>query len=173
MGYNYRKDEHAANRVRCGPRNRTLRSSTHPERRYVFRGPAAGAVLHRIRLIGLVLARWGGAWDIRGLDDWASLPVLMFLLSLFLFITNPIGSAFSRHLEHQADQYGLEVTHGLTPNSGQIAAQAFQILGEVDLADPDPNPANVFLFYDHPPISDRVRYSLDYDPWSNVGEEQF
>jgi STE24 endopeptidase len=55
-----------------------------------------------------------GAWlGIRGLNDWASLPVLMFLLSLFLFVTTPIGSAFSRHLEHQADQYGLEVTHGL------------------------------------------------------------
>jgi len=125
------------------------------------------------RLIGLVLARWGGAWDIRGLDDWASLPVLMFLLSLFLFITNPIGSAFSRHLEHQADQYGLEVTHGLTPNSGQIAAQAFQILGEVNLADPKPNPVHVVLFYDHPPVSDRVRFSLEYDPWSKGGQGQF
>jgi hypothetical protein len=41
-------------------------------------------------------------------------------------------------LEHQADQYGLEVTHGLTPDSGQIAAQAFQVLGEVGLSDPDP-----------------------------------
>ena len=92
------------------------------------------------RLIGWVLARWGGAWGIRGLDDWASLPALMFLLSVFSFITSPIGSAFSRHQEHQADQYGLEVTHGLTPDSGQVAAQAFQILGEVDLADPDPNP---------------------------------
>src|SRR5437762_954249 len=113
------------------------------------------------RLIGWVLVRWGGAWGIRALDDWASLPVLMLLLSVFLFITNPIGSAFSRHLEHQADQYGLEVTHGLTPDSGQIAAQAFQILGEVNLADPKPNPVHIVLFYDHPPVSDRVRFSLD------------
>jgi Zn-dependent protease with chaperone function len=125
------------------------------------------------RLIGWVAARWGGGWGIRGLDDWASLPVLMFLLSLFLFITNPIGSAFSRYLEHQADQYGLEVTHGLTPDSGQVAAQAFQILGEVNLADPQPNPANVVLFYDHPPVPDRVRYSLEYDPWSKGGQGEF
>jgi STE24 endopeptidase len=125
------------------------------------------------RLMGWVLVRWGGAWGIRGMDDWASLPVLMFLLSLFLFITSPIESAFSRHLEHEADQYGLEVTHGLSPNSGQVAAQSFQILGEVDLADPEPNPANVFLFYDHPPISDRVRFSLQYDPWSKGGQGEF
>lgn len=125
------------------------------------------------RLIGWVLARWGNGWGIRGLDDWASLPVLMLLLSIFLFITNPIAAAFSRHLEHQADQYGLEVTHGLTPDSGQVAAQAFQILGEVNLADPDPNPANVFLFYDHPPIPDRVLFSLDYNPWANGGHGEF
>jgi STE24 endopeptidase len=125
------------------------------------------------RLIGWVLVRWGGAWGIRALDDWASLPVLMLLLSVFLFITNPIGSAFSRHLEHQADQYGLEVTHGLTLDSGQIAAQAFQILGEVNLADPKPNPVHVVLFYDHPPVSDRVRFSLDYDPSSKGGEGEF
>jgi STE24 endopeptidase len=125
------------------------------------------------RLIGWVIAHWGPAWGIRGLDDWASLPILMFLLSVFLFVTTPIGSAFSRHLEHQADQYGLEVTHGLTPESGQVAAQAFQVLGEVNLSDPAPNPVNVFLFYDHPPVPDRVRFSLDYDPWSQGGHGEF
>jgi len=107
------------------------------------------------------------------LDDWASLPVLLFLLSFFLFLASPVSNAFSRHLEHQADQYGLEVTHGLTPDSGQQAAQAFQVLGEVDLADPDPNPVNVFLFYGHPSISNRIRFSLRYDPWSKGGHGEF
>jgi Zn-dependent protease with chaperone function len=125
------------------------------------------------RCVGWVLARWGGGWSIRGLDDWASLPVLMFLLSVFLFLSNPIGSAVSRHFEHQADQYGLEVTHGLTADSGQIAAQTFQVLGEVDLADPDPNPVQVFLFYDHPTIPDRIRFSLSYDPWANGRRGEF
>jgi STE24 endopeptidase len=125
------------------------------------------------RLIGWVLTRWGGAWGVRGLDDWASLPVLLFLLSLLFFMTNPVASAFSRYLEHQADQFGLEVTHGLTPDSRQVAAQAFQVLGEVDLADPDPNPVSVFLYYDHPTISDRVNFCLTYDPWEHGGEGEF
>lgn len=125
------------------------------------------------RLIGWMLTRWGAAWGVRGLDDWASLPVLLFLLSFLFFVTNPVASAFSRHLEHQADQFGLEVTHGLTPDSGPVAAQAFQILGEVDLADPDPNPVNVFLYYDHPPISDRVSFCLTYNPWVHGGGGEF
>jgi Zn-dependent protease with chaperone function len=125
------------------------------------------------RTIGWLLARWGSRWEIRGLQDWASLPVPLLLLSVFLFVINPVGSAFSRYLEHQADQYGLEVTHGLTPDSGQIAAQAFQVLGEVGLSDPDPNPINVFLFYSHPPIADRVQFCLTYDPWSSGGQGEF
>ena len=125
------------------------------------------------RLIGWVLTRWGQGWGIRGLDDWASLPVLMLLLSIFVFISNPVGSAVSRHFEHQADQYGLEVTHGLTPDSGQVAAQSFQILGEVDLADPAPNPVEVFLFYDHPAIPDRIRFALTYDPWTAGRQGEF
>jgi STE24 endopeptidase len=125
------------------------------------------------RSIGWVLARWGSGWTVRGLDDWASLPALLLLLSVFSFVASPVGSAISRHYEHQADQYGLEVTHGLTPDSGQVAAQAFQVLGEVGLSDPDPSPLQVFLFYSHPSIPDRVRFCLTYDPWANGGQGEF
>jgi len=125
------------------------------------------------RSIGWVLARWGTNWGIRGLDDWAALPALVLLLSVFSFVSNPFLNVFNRHYEHQADQYGLEVTHGLTPDSGEVAAQSFQILGEVDLADPDPNPLDVFLFYSHPSIPDRIQYSLHYDPWAGGGTGEF
>lgn len=125
------------------------------------------------RSIGWVLARWGAKWDVRGGDDWASLPALLLLLSIFFFIGNPIASAFSRYQEHQADQYGLEVTHSLTPDSAQVAAQAFNLLGEVDLADPKPNSVDVFLFYSHPSIPDRVQFALTYDPWSHGGSGEF
>jgi len=139
---------------------------------HIRKGLAFGAALLFVffylgyRCIGWFLARWGAGWSIRGMNDWASLPALLLLLTLFDVAATPIGSAFSRYLEHQADQYSLEVTHGLTPDSGQVAAQAFQVLGEVDLSDPAPNRVDVFLFYDHPPIPDRIRFSLAYDPWS-------
>jgi STE24 endopeptidase len=125
------------------------------------------------RCIGGMLARWGPRWGIRGVDDWASLPMLMFLLGLFSFLATPILSSFSRYQEHQADVYGLEVTHGLTPNSSQVAARAFQILGEVDLADPDPPAFMKFWLYDHPSIPDRIQFTLTYDPWSKGEPPQF
>ncbi|MGA9630952.1 MAG: M48 family metallopeptidase [Candidatus Acidiferrales bacterium] len=120
-----------------------------------------------------VLGQSGQKWGIRAVEDWASLPVLLLLLSIFSFVASPITSATSRYFEHQADQYGLEVTHGLTPNSGEVAAQSFQILGEVDLSDPKPNPLDVWLFYSHPTITERIRFALSYDPWANGGHGEF
>ena len=125
------------------------------------------------RLIGWVLARWGTQWAIRGLEDWASLPALILLISVLATIIQPIGNTFSRYVEHQADQYGLEVTHGLTPDSGQVAAQSFNILGDVNLSDPDPSPLKIFMIYDHPAVPDRVQFALEYDPWSKGGQGEF
>ncbi len=124
------------------------------------------------RLIGGFLAWRGAAWEIRSLGDLASLPTLL-LLSVASFILTPVTNGLSRYFEHQADQYALEVTHGLTPDSGQVAAQTFQILGEVDLDYPDPGPVDVWLTYDHPATRDRVRFSLTYDPWAHGGTGEF
>lgn len=117
----------------------------------------------------ILVTRWG----IESVGDWASLPALLLLVSVFSFLAMPIGSAASRYFEHQADQYGLEVTHGVTPDSGEVAAQSFQILGAIDLADPRPHPVDVFLFYSHPPIPDRIRFSLSYAPWSHWRKPEF
>src|SRR5882724_4606352 len=108
------------------------------------------------RSIGRLLARSGAAWGIRSLDDWASLPALLFLLTLFGFAADAFGNTFSRYQEHQADIYSLEVTHGIVPDAGQAFARSFQIYGETVLVDPDPNLVNVLLFFDHPTVTDRI-----------------
>jgi Zn-dependent protease with chaperone function len=69
--------------------------------------------------------------------------------------------------------YGLEVTHGVIPHAGQAAADSLQVEGESALADPAPNPVDVFLFYGHPPISSRIQFCLHYDPWANGRRPQF
>jgi Zn-dependent protease with chaperone function len=110
-------------------------------------------------------ARWGGRCGITGVDDWASLPLLMLTMTALSFAAEPATNSFSRMLEHNADVYGLEVIHGIVPDAPQAAAQAFQILGEVSLSDPTPSPLIEFWLYDHPAVSDRVRFAAEYDPW--------
>lgn len=123
--------------------------------------------------IDRTLARKQRRWAIRGLDDWASFPALLFFLYLFFFLAEPASNTFSRYQEHQADVYGLEVIHGIVPDSSETAAEAFQILGEVDLADPNPGTLIRVWLYSHPPLADRLRFARDYDPWSKGESPEF
>src|SRR5579859_1648960 len=146
---------------------------------HVYKGLVFAAILLLVLLYfgfhGMLwtLSRCSGRWGIRGTDDWASLPVLLLWFAILGFIASPAANTFSRHVEHQADQYGLEVTHGLIPDSSQVAARAFQILGEVDLADPNPNSFIKLWLYDHPPLAERVNYALTYDPWGKGQAPEF
>ena len=125
------------------------------------------------RSIGWLLARWGAGWGVRGLDDLASLPALLLLITIFAFLANPITNAVNRYAENQADIYSLEVTHGILPDPGQASAHEFQVWGETVFVDPDPNPIDVLLFYDHPTIADRINLFVTYDPWSKGEQPQF
>ena len=125
------------------------------------------------RLLQWMLARWGATWAIRGPDDLAALPVLTLLVTVFGFLFTPVSNVYSRHLEHQADQYGLEVIHGLVPDAPVVAAHAFQILGEVDLEEPNPSTAVKLWFYNHPPLEERMRFAQTYDPWSEGRSPEF
>lgn len=119
------------------------------------------------------LDHWGETWGIRGADDWASLPVLLLIVSAFSFGITPIDNAYSRHLEHQADQYGLEVVHGIVSDAPDVAAQSFQILGDVDLEEPSPSWLVKIWFYDHPPIAERITFSRTYNPWAQGEAPEF
>ncbi len=139
---------------------------------HVWKGFLAGAAALLLALYLLfrglywTLDRWGHEWKISGAEDWASLAVLLLLLQVLLFFSSPAINWFSRMEEHAADVYGLEVTHGLIPNSPEVAAHAFQALGELDLSDPNPPPLITFWLYSHPPVAERLVFAHTYDPWS-------
>jgi len=139
---------------------------------HIYKGLAFFAALALVgfwlgrKIVLAMLARWGDKWRLRGINDLAALPVFLLTLTLLSLVSQPITSAFSRHLEHQADIYGLEVTHGLFPNSAEVAASAFQKLGEKSYDYPTPNWFLVFWSYDHPTIKERIRFCLHYDPWN-------
>jgi Zn-dependent protease with chaperone function len=125
------------------------------------------------RMFQWAVHRWSSAWGIRGMDDWASLPAFLFVLLLLSFFVTPAANVYSRHIEHQADQYGLEVLHGIVPNASAATARSLQILGEEGLEEVSPSPAVVFWFYSHPPISDRIAFANSYDPWAPDRAPQF
>jgi STE24 endopeptidase len=106
------------------------------------------------------VARWGGRWGFTELHDIASLPLFVVALTLFSFLVQPGTNAFSRRLEHDADTFGLELTH-----ANAAAASAFMKLGAQNRSNPEPPPFVEFFEYGHPPLIDRVRFALSYRPW--------
>jgi STE24 endopeptidase len=124
-------------------------------------------------LSGWMLRRWGTRWQIRDMGDWASLPLLALLMSLLFFLASPVENGFSRHVEHQADTFGLEVMHGLVPDSKVVAADSFQILGENWLEYPYINDFFEWWSLDHPTTAKRMRYAQHYDPWSEGKQPEF
>jgi STE24 endopeptidase len=118
------------------------------------------------RCMHWALGRWAKDWQLYGLEDWASLALFLLLLQVAMFFAAPVVNGITRIQEHAADIYGLEVIHGIVPNSEQVAAHSFQVLGEVDLSDPNPSPFITFWLYSHPPLGDRLVFAHTYDPWS-------
>jgi len=104
--------------------------------------------------------------EVEGVGDLASLPIVLIVLTLLLFIASPAINGISRHYEHQADQFGLEVAFGIVADPNTADVQSFQILGEEDLEDPDPNPFIRFWLYTHPPLEERIRFASSYKPWA-------
>ena len=118
----------------------------------------------------LALNRWveraGPRSGVAGVGDLASFPLALAVLTVLVFLSAPIVNGISRHYEHQADQFGLEVAHGVVPDPNAAEIRALQILGEEDLADPDPSPFIKFWLYTHPPLEDRMRFAASYKPWA-------
>jgi STE24 endopeptidase len=170
----------------------TIQKASTPETLFVFGHEMGHYVLNHI-LIGIaatavglfiafyllyVISNWALSrlqqrWHMRELSDWAAVPMLLLILSVLGTISQPINSAFSRQLEHNADVYGLEVTHGINADSQEAAAHAFQVLGELSLSYPYPNDFYVFWYADHPPIRDRVPFAHNYDPWSKGQQPKY
>ena len=119
--------------------------------------------------LGGSLARWliarhGALLRMRGLDDWAVLPLALAIAVVFGFLTDPLVNGYSRWQERQADIYELTVMRSLVPDAGRLSAQVDQIMGEIDLANPRPHPFIVFWLYTHPPTGDRMHFAQHYNP---------
>jgi STE24 endopeptidase len=115
-------------------------------------------------LAGLYLASlalgWAvGAFGFSGPADVAGLPALGIVLGAFGLITQPLGNAFSRWRERMADEYALQST-GKT----EAFATAFVRLANQNLGEIDPEKWVVFMFYDHPPLGERIQMAESWKP---------
>ena len=127
---------------------------------HVWKGVAYFGVLI---LFGFLFVRWAfnrfvlsrPNLGIESVADPAGLPLLWFLLGVFLFITSPISNTFSRSQELKADNFGLDAS-----KQPDAAATTFLKLGEY--RELDPTPTVEFLFFDHPSGQTRILNSMKW-----------
>ena len=112
-------------------------------------------------LMSRAVARFGASWGFHELHDIASIPLFGLALSVVGLVSQPMVNAYSRGVEHQADTFGLEVTH-----TNDAAARAFIKLGSQNKSNPEPPLALEWFQYTHPPLLERVRYAIEYHPWT-------
>ncbi|MBI3321895.1 MAG: M48 family metallopeptidase [Candidatus Omnitrophica bacterium] len=121
----------------------------HIPKLLLFSAAGSWVAFQLTRLVG---SSWVHALGLRGLSDIAGFPILMLWLSVVGLIGQPIQHALSRSLEWQADRFAVDVT-----KRPRAFADALRRLAALNLADPAPPRWVVWLLYDHPPITERIR----------------
>lgn len=125
--------------------------------------------LFLIHLTGTwAVARYGLRWGFTELADFASLPLAILLIHVFSVLLTPFGLAFSRHIEHEADRFALEITHD---NDAFQRVEATFV--EHDLSYPYPEAWVKWLRYSHPPTGERFDFGGSYRPWEAGQPEQY
>jgi len=116
------------------------------------------------RLSVLLMDRFKGLFGFDRVADVASLPLLVLLLGFFSFLLSPFELAFSRHIEHEADRFALEITR-----DNHAAATAFVKLQAQNLDIPRPGTIYKLWRASHPSIGERIDFCNTYHPW-RIGE---
>lgn len=88
------------------------------------------------------------------LADAATIPFVLVLTALFGLIVMPLGNAYSRAIEYQADEYALQTTKMVGAFKSAMTRLANQNLAEIE-----PSPLVEILFHDHPSIGKRLKHA--------------
>jgi Zn-dependent protease with chaperone function len=112
------------------------------------------------RTAGRLIARLSRRFGFDDLTDVASFPLLLLLGNVASFLLAPLVLGFSRHQEHEADRFALEITR-----DNYAAASTFVVLQRENLAVPRPGRLYVMWRSSHPPLADRVAFANHYRPW--------
>jgi len=107
-----------------------------------------------------VCRRFSKKPGVHELRDIASLPLLISLYTFYSFALSPFANFFSRTIEHNADTFGLELTH-----LNYAAGTGFVKLTSTNLANPWLGPLYKQFRATHPSIGDRITYFNEYKPW--------
>ncbi|NMM62338.1 M48 family metallopeptidase [Clostridium sp. P21] len=107
-----------------------------------------------------VIKNSSGALGFTKLYDIASLPLLILMLNIFMFMAQPAINTYTRYTETEADRFELELT-----KDNESSASSMIKLHETSLVLPSPGIIYKLWNYDHPTFEERVKFANSYKPW--------
>ena len=102
-----------------------------------------------------ILRKHGSAWGVRSIDDPGVTPLFAILITGLFFLLTPVTNSFTRVIEAQADEFGLNAAR--EPDG--FAAIAMQLSEYRKI---EPSALEEVIFYDHPSGEARVRRSMEW-----------
>jgi len=117
-------------------------------------------LIHRIAKT--IISRCKNRLGFDRLGDIASWPLILLVGNLLYLLVAPGVMAFSRHLEHEADRFGLEITQ-----DNHAAAMSFVKLLDANLGNPRPGWLYKVWHSSHPTPAERIEFCNEYRPWEN------
>jgi STE24 endopeptidase len=89
--------------------------------------------------------------------DFANLPLLALVITVFSLALLPAVNSYSRALERQADTYALRSISSPAP-----FISSMEKLAELNLAERQPHPWLEFVFHSHPSIQKRITFAQKF-----------
>lgn len=112
------------------------------------------------RIANGLIRRFSPCFGFTQLSDVASLPLIFFVTQGLYLVVNPVVFAYTRHIEHEADRFGLEITR-----SNHAAATALVKMQTENLSIPRPGPLVILWRSTHPSLGERIDFCNTYHPW--------
>jgi STE24 endopeptidase len=102
-----------------------------------------------------IVARRGAAWGVRSIADPAGLPLIVLLLSTYMFVMTPVTNTITRTEEIEADAFGLNA-------AGEPDGFADASLMLSEYRKMHPGKWEEIVFYDHPSGYNRILMAMTW-----------
>ena len=106
-------------------------------------------------LFGLLHRKFASGWGVRGIDDYAGLPLFAFCFAVFMLLATPATKSIVRTTEAEADIFGLN-----TARQPDAFAQTALMLSEYRKI--SPGPWEEIVFFDHPSGRTRIMMAMQW-----------
>lgn len=114
------------------------------------------------KIIPWIIVKFGRGLKVKSMNNIHSLPLILLITSMLLFLSNPLTNFISRYQETRADLYAIDLVE-----DKYASVTAFQQLTKAGLSEVNPPSLVKWFRYTHPPMLERINRVAEYGEKEN------